>query len=348
MYKTVLRPLLFKFDPEIIHHFIVVSLKTIFKIPCTKFIAKKLLSVNDPILETNLFGITFPNPIGFAAGFDKEGLIYNELNYMGFGFVEIGTFTPKGQPGNPQPRLFRLKSDKALINRMGFNNSGAAKAAERIRHNAPKGIIGGNIGKNTSTPNNKAVKDYGIVFEELFDVVDYFVINVSCPNVTNLRELQDKEHLLEIITEIKMRNESKANPKPILLKISPDLNNEQLDDTIDLIKETNLDGIIATNTTTSRDGLKTPAAKIEEIANGGLSGLPLKDRSTEVIQYISEKSNNTIPIIGVGGINTPEDAIEKLEAGADLLQVYTGYIYEGPFMLRKINKATAKWRRKKL
>jgi len=320
MYKTVFRPLLFKFNPEVIHHFIVVSLKTFFKIPCTKYIAKKILSVNDPILETNLFGITFKNPIGFAAGFDKEGILYNELSYMGFGFIEIGTFTPKAQPGNPQPRLFRLKNDKALINRMGFNNSGAAAAAERIKNNPAKGIIGGNIGKNTATPNSEAVKDYAVVFEELFDVVDYFVINVSCPNVTNLRELQDKNHLLEIINEIKIKNESKANPKPILLKISPDLNNKQLDDTIDIIKQTNLDGIIATNTTTSRDNLKTHPAKITEIANGGLSGLPLKNRSTEVIRYISQKSNNTIPIIGVGGINTPQDAIEKLEAGADLLQ----------------------------
>ncbi len=339
MYKSIIKPFFFRFDPEWVHHRVMAMLKFLLGIPGARALARKMMVVEDPKLNKQLFGLTFPNPVGMAAGFDKEGRYYNALADLGFGFVEIGTFTPEGQPGNEKPRLFRIPQDEGLINRMGFNNSGAVKAVERIKKNRPKCIIGGNIGKNTATPNAEATHDYHKAFETLFPHVDYFVINVSCPNITDLHELQDKDELLKIVQTVTNLNQQKSTPKPVLLKISPDLNFKQIDDTLDIVKQTGLDGIIATNTSISRDKLKTEGAEIKKIGNGGLSGKPIRERSTEVIRYVSKKTDKKIPIIGVGGIFTPEDAIEKLEAGADLIQVYTGFVYEGPFIAKRINKA---------
>ncbi|GHA50848.1 dihydroorotate dehydrogenase (quinone) [Salinimicrobium marinum] len=286
-----------------------------------------------PDLEREVFGLKFKNPVGLAAGFDKDAKLYQELSDLGFGFIEIGTLTPKPQPGNDKKRLFRLKEDEAIINRMGFNNGGVAAAVERLKKNKNV-LIGGNIGKNKVTPNDKAVDDYLICFEALFDHVDYFVINVSSPNTPNLRELQDKEPLTRLLNSLQGENRKKVVQKPILLKIAPDLTNSQLLDIIDIVKETRIAGVIATNTTISRDGLTSENK--EEM--GGLSGKPLRKRATEVIQFLSEKSNKAFPIIGVGGIHSAEDAIEKLDAGASLIQLYTGFIYEGPGLIKEINK----------
>lgn len=296
--------------------------------------------VEDKKLERELFGLTFKNPVGLAAGFDKDAKLFNELSNFGFGFIEIGTLTPKPQDGNPKKRLFRLKEDSAIINRMGFNNGGVEEAVERLKNpstslRARGVLIGGNIGKNKVTPNEDAVKDYEICFNALFDYVDYFVVNVSSPNTPNLRALQDKEPLTELLKALQVLNFQKPKSKPILLKIAPDLTNEQLDDIIDIVKTTKIDGVIATNTTISREGLQSKNKS--EI--GGMSGKPLKSRSTEVIKYLSEKSNKAFPIIGVGGIHSAEDALEKIEAGADLVQLYTGFIYEGPKLITSINKA---------
>ncbi|WP_243471403.1 quinone-dependent dihydroorotate dehydrogenase [Winogradskyella sp. MH6] len=334
MYKAIIRPILFWFDPEKVHHFTFSLIRTISKLPGFKSLFKKLYLVEDEKLERELFGLTFKNPVGLAAGFDKDGKLFNELSNFGFGFIEIGTLTPKPQDGNPKKRLFRLKEDSAIINRMGFNNGGVEEAVERLKKN--KGVlIGGNIGKNKVTPNENAVKDYEICFNALFDYVDYFVVNVSSPNTPNLRALQDKEPLTELLKALQVLNFQKPKSKPILLKIAPDLTNEQLDDIIDIVKTTKIDGVIATNTTISREGLLSKNKS--EI--GGMSGKPLKSRSTEVIKYLSEKSNKAFPIIGVGGIHSAEDALEKIEAGADLVQLYTGFIYEGPKLITSINKA---------
>lgn len=292
-----------------------------------------LYEVKDPRLEREVFGLRFKNPVGLAAGLDKDAKLYKELSNLGFGFIEIGTLTPKGQEGNPKKRLFRLQGDSALINRMGFNNGGVVEAVERLKKNNGV-LIGGNIGKNKITPNEEATKDYEICFDALYDYVDYFVVNVSSPNTPNLRALQDKEPLTELLQTLQHKNQSKAKQKPILLKIAPDLTDEQLLDIIDIVKETRIAGVIATNTTISRDGLVSENKK----ETGGLSGKPLTKRSTEVIRFLSEKSNKAFPIIGVGGIHTPEDAIEKLEAGASLIQLYTGFIYEGPGLIKAINK----------
>jgi len=342
MYKSIFRPVLFWFSPESVHHFVVNSLKILFKIPDTGWLINKLTQVNDPRLEREVFGLKFKNPVGIAAGFDKQAELYNELANFGFGFIEIGTVTPKGQPGNPKPRLFRLPQDKALINRMGFNNGGVNNAVKNLKKRKTTVIIGGNIGKNTLTPNSEAIEDYVLCFRQLFDFVDYFVVNVSCPNITDLHELQDQDSLMKILGKIQELNHTKAHPKPILLKVSPDLNNKQLDEVIEIVKRTKIDGVVATNTTISRQNLKTDDERIKKIANGGLSGKPITYRSTEVIRYLSEKSGKAFPIIGVGGIFTVEDALEKLHAGADLVQVYTGFIYEGPFIAKKINKALLK------
>jgi len=339
MYKTFIRPVFFKFSPETIHHWVVGGLRFIFKIPFKASAVRKFTAIDDPRLERELFGLKFKNPVGIAAGLDKQAEMYNELANLGFGFVEVGTITPKGQPGNPQPRLFRLPKDKALINRMGFNNSGVDAAIENLKKRKTNIIVGGNIGKNTATPNDKAIDDYLYLFEKLFDYVDYFVVNVSCPNITDLHELQDQESLTHILMEIQMLNLQRPKPKPVLLKVSPDLNEKQLDEVIEIVANTKIDGVVATNTTITRNGLQTDKKKIEEIANGGMSGQPIKNRATEVIRYLAEKSNKAFPIIGVGGIFTPEDAIEKLNAGADLVQVYTGFIYEGPMIAKRINKA---------
>ncbi|HET8810234.1 MAG TPA: quinone-dependent dihydroorotate dehydrogenase [Flavobacteriaceae bacterium] len=333
MYKSFLRPILFRFDPEKIHHFTFSFLRNSFKIPGVRFFFKKKFQLNRPELEREVFGLKFKNPVGLAAGFDKDAKLYNELSALGFGFVEIGTVTPKPQPGNPKKRLFRLKEDQALVNRMGFNNGGVNAASERLQKNKNV-LIGGNIGKNKTTPNEEAISDYLLCFEALFEVVDYFVVNVSSPNTPNLRELQEKKPLTDLLEALQEKNSGKISSKPILLKIAPDLSDDQLLDIIDIVKETKIAGVIATNTTISREGLTSENKK----EAGGMSGKPLKNRSTEVIRFLSEKSNNAFPIIGVGGIHSAEDALEKLEAGACLVQLYTGFIYEGPGLIKEINK----------
>jgi dihydroorotate dehydrogenase len=333
MYKLIIRPLLFCFDPEEVHYFTFSLIRILNKIPGFSFLVKMLYDLNDPRLEREVFGIKFKNPVGLAAGFDKDAKLYQELSNFGFGFIEIGTLTPVGQEGNPKKRLFRLKEDNAIINRMGFNNGGVKEAIERLKNNKDV-LIGGNIGKNKVTPNEEAVKDYEICFEALFPYVDYFVVNVSSPNTPNLRELQDKKPLTELLQTLQDSNNSKPKQKPILLKIAPDLTDEQLLDIIDIVNETKIAGVIATNTTISREGLQSE----NKSEMGGLSGIPLTNRSTEVIRFLSEKSNQSFTIIGVGGIHSAEDAIEKLNAGASLVQLYTGFIYEGPALVKAINK----------
>ena len=340
MYKILIRPILFLFDPEAVHHFSFWAIKLFSKLGLGPLF-RNIFEVRDSKLEREVFGIRFKNPVGLAAGFDKDAKLYNEFSDFGFGFVEIGTLTPKPQPGNPKKRLFRLREDKAIINRMGFNNNGVFEAVEQLKKKH-RVIVGGNIGKNKVTPNDQAIKDYLICFEALFDHVDYFVVNVSSPNTPGLRELQDKEPLTNLLKKLKKQNgkqakKSNLKEKPILLKIAPDLTNDQLLDIINIVKTTEIDGVIATNTTISRAGLKSHLILSEE--KGGLSGKPLTQRSTEVIRFLAEKSNKAFPIIGVGGIHSPEDALEKLDAGADLVQLYTGFIYEGPALIKKINKA---------
>lgn len=332
MYKSILRPILFKSDPEEIHHFTFSSVRRLFKVPGSKNIIKKLYQVNDTRLEREVFGLKFKNPVGLAAGFDKDAKLYKELSHFGFGFIEIGTVTPKPQPGNPKKRLFRLKEDQAIINRMGFNNGGVAEAVVRLQKNKNV-LIGGNIGKNKVTPNDEAVNDYILCFNALFNVVDYFVVNVSSPNTPGLRELQDKEPLTKLLATLQDLNAQKEKRKPILLKIAPDLTEDQLLDIIDIVATTKIDGVIATNTTISRDGLTS----VNKEETGGLSGKPLTKRSTEVIRFLSERSNKAFPIIGVGGIHSAQNALEKIEAGASLVQLYTGFIYEGPQLIKDIN-----------
>lgn len=334
MYKSIIKPLFFKFDPERVHHFTFSSLKFVNKIPGMASLIRSQCQVVDSRLEREVFGLKFKNPVGLAAGLDKDANLYEELENFGFGFIEIGTVTPKPQEGNPKKRLFRLKDDQGIINRMGFNNGGVEQAVERLKKN--KGtLIGGNIGKNKVTPNEEAISDYEICFEALFNYVDYFVVNVSSPNTPNLRALQDKEPLKDLLNALQTKNKEKSNPKPILLKIAPDLTDEQLLDIIEIVAETKIAGVIATNTTISREGLKSP----EQNEMGGLSGKPLTKRSTEVIRFLTEKSNRAFPVIGVGGIHTVADALEKLEAGASLIQLYTGFIYEGPGLIKEINTA---------
>ncbi|MGB0929181.1 MAG: quinone-dependent dihydroorotate dehydrogenase [Chitinophagales bacterium] len=338
-YKLLLRKFLFLLSPEKAHAFTLFSFEILLKIPFVSRIFKSYYTVKNSKLQRKLFGLTFPNPVGLAAGFDKDGKHIETMECLGFGFIEVGTTTPLPQSGNPKPRLFRLSKDGGLVNRMGFNNEGVLALKERLAKRKSTLIVGGNIGKNKVTPNEEAISDYEKCFEALFEVVNYFVVNVSSPNTPNLRALQDKKPLAALLQHLQNLNKQKPKRKPILLKIAPDLSNEQLDDIIDIVIVTQIDGVIATNTTIDREGLKTGEKKIAEIGAGGLSGTPLTNRSTEVIRYLSEKSNRAFPIIGVGGIYTPQDAIEKLEAGASLLQVYTGLIYEGPAMVRNINKA---------
>lgn len=340
MYKFLIRPVLFLFDPEAVHHFSFWAIKLFSKLGFSGLF-RKIFDVKDPKLEREVFGVKFKNPVGLAAGFDKNAKLYNEFSDFGFGFVEIGTVTPKPQLGNPKKRLFRLREDKAIINRMGFNNKGVFEAVEQLKKKH-RVIIGGNIGKNKVTPNEAAIKDYLICFEALFEHVDYFVVNVSSPNTPGLRELQDKEPLTKLLKKLKSQNKklvknSNKKEKPILLKIAPDLTDDQLLDIIEIVAETKIDGVIATNTTIERKGLKSHLILSEE--KGGLSGKPLSKRSTEVIRFLSDNSRKAFPIIGVGGIHSAEDALEKLEAGADLVQLYTGFIYEGPALIKKINKA---------
>ena len=333
MYKKLILPFLFLFDPEKIHNFTFFSIKTIFKIPFLGFFTKSYFKVESDKLKRNLFGLTFPNPVGIAAGFDKNATHISEFEKFGFGFIEIGTVTPKPQKGNPKKRLFRLKQDNAVINRMGFNNDGVTKIKNRLRGNY-KVIIGGNIGKNKITPNSEAKKDYLICFKELYEYVDYFVVNVSSPNTPGLRELQSREFLSDLFIDLNKFRYNKKNIKPILLKISPDLNEDKIVELLEVIKQNKIDGIIATNTTTNFPDLISD----NKIEKGGLSGSPLYDKSNDVISFISKKTNGKLPIIGVGGILTPKQAIKKIEAGAHLIQLYTGIIYEGPGIANKINK----------
>ncbi|MBK9014803.1 MAG: quinone-dependent dihydroorotate dehydrogenase [Saprospiraceae bacterium] len=339
MYKLILKPILFLFNPEKAHHITLFLLKMTLAIPVVGWLFRRSFSVEDKRLERKVFGLRFPNPVGLAAGFDKDGKHYEAMSALGFGFIEIGTVTPLGQPGNPQPRLFRLPADEALINRMGFNNEGVDALVQRLKNRKPGNfIIGGNIGKNKTTPNEQAERDYAICFEALFPYVDYFVVNVSSPNTPNLRDLQEKAPLTALLTALQNLNKQKPTPKPILLKIAPDLTDGQLDDILDIAQATKLDGVIATNTTISRHGLKTNDSALENIGAGGLSGKPVKARSTEVIRYLHEKSGGKLTIIGVGGIASPSDALEKINAGAALVQVYSGLVYEGPMLVKKINQ----------
>ena len=338
---NLFRSLVFLLPAEKAHYFTVNLLKLSLKVPFSKLLFKKLFCLETPLIQRTVFGIDFPNPIGLAAGFDKNATCFNEMEYCGFGFVEIGTVTPLAQDGNDKPRLFRLKKDKAIINRMGFNNNGMVEAVENLKRKSPgsKLIIGGNIGKNKITSNENAIDDYIVSFKALFDYVDYFVVNVSSPNTPELRALQEKEPLKKILAALQTVNESYPKKKPLLLKIAPDLSNEQLDDIIEIMLELKMDGIVATNTTIQRTGLLADDLQIEKIGAGGLSGKPLSQRSTEVIRYIHQKSKGAFPIMGVGGIHSVEDALEKLDAGATLLQIYTGFIYEGPMLNKRINKA---------
>ena len=341
MYRIV-RFFLFLFNPEFIHHITFKIIKIGGMIPGKMWSWRLIFKVKDTRLEREVFGLKFDNPVGLAAGFDKDAKLFDELASFGFGFIEIGTVTPLPQDGNPKPRLFRLKDDSGLINRMGFNNQGIEAVVARLRRKKSDIIIGGNIGKNKVTPNEEAANDYAICFEKLFPYVDYFAVNVSSPNTPGLRDLQEKAPLTALLNSLQELNNKKDKRKPILLKIAPDLTNEQLDDIITIVADTKIDGVIATNTTINRSGLKTDKNKVDAIGNGGLSGKPVGLRSTQVIKYLADKSNRAFPIIGVGGIHSAEDALEKLDAGATLLQVYTGFIYEGPSLVKRINKAILK------
>jgi dihydroorotate dehydrogenase len=336
MYRLLIKPLFFLLPAEKAHYTAMHILSAACSIPGMKGWMKSMYTTRDGRLQRTLFGITFDNPVGLAAGFDKDARWVDELSVLGFGFIEIGTLTPKAQPGNDKPRLFRLPKDEALINRMGFNNGGAQAAAERLKKRTSRIIVGGNIGKNKTTPNEQAVSDYLSCFETLFNHVDYFAVNVSSPNTPGLRALQEKEPLLHLLNTLQRANSAKPKRKPILLKIAPDLTDEQLNDIIDIVKESKIDGVIATNTTIAREPLSTSKEAVEAIGAGGLSGKPLTHRSTEVIRYLKQTSGNAFPVIGVGGIHTAQDAIEKLNAGADLVQVYTGFIYEGPGIAKAI------------
>ncbi|HEY3429108.1 MAG TPA: quinone-dependent dihydroorotate dehydrogenase [Cyclobacteriaceae bacterium] len=337
MYRFLIRPLFFLIDAERIHHFVF----TFLKIPGIKPLITLLFRHKNQKLQRDLLGLVFQNPVGLGAGFDKDAKLIDELAGFGFGFIEIGTLTPQPQPGNDKPRLFRLPQDQALINRMGFNNKGVLAAVARLKKKKSNVIVGGNIGKNKNTPNEKALDDYAYCFEALHPYVDYFVVNVSSPNTPGLRELQEKEPLRKLLSYVKSLSLAKQNSKPVLLKIAPDLTTSQLDDVIEILKETKTDGVIATNTTISREGLTTSSQQLERIGNGGLSGKPLKDRSNEVIRYLRERLGKSYPIIGVGGIMTAQDAVEKIEAGADLVQIYTGFVYEGPGFVKRINQILA-------
>lgn len=343
MYKYLIKPFLFSKKPEDAHHLTFSLMRAIFNFPVIKPVLKNLYHFEDSALEKEVFGLKFKNPVGLAAGLDKDAQFINELEMLGFGFIEIGTLTPRPQSGNPQPRLFRLPGDEALMNRMGFNNGGVEAAVERLKRTKAKVLIGGNIGKNKDTPNDQAIEDYLKCLEALHPHVDYFVVNVSSPNTPNLRDLQEKEPLKKLLAAVKEANAKKDKPRPILLKIAPDLTDGQLDDIVEIVEDTGVDGVIATNTTIDYDVVQKERDAVRAIGSGGVSGKPLRARSTEVIRYLSRKSGKRFPIIGVGGIFTAEDAIEKLEAGASLVQVYSGMIYEGPAMVKNIKKGIARY-----
>jgi len=342
MYKFLIRPVLFLFQPETIHHFIIRLIKSCFRIGLVRKLVRGAYTIESQGLEKEVFGLKFNNPVGLAAGFDKDATAFNELANFGFSFIEIGTITPVAQPGNEKPRLFRLVMDKGLINRMGFNNMGASEAAKKLSKRSGHTIVGGNIGKNTLTDNKDAARDYALCFKELYDYVDYFVVNVSCPNISSLSELQDRDELEAIVERLVAHRKDMAVRKPILVKISPDLNDDQIDDVISIIEQYSLDGIIATNTSIARSNLKTNPDKVARIGKGGLSGAPIRDSSTRIISYIHNKTSGKIPIIGVGGIMSSQDAIEKLDAGASLVQIYTGFIYDGPGLAKRINREILK------
>jgi len=347
MYKLIIKPFLFTFPPEKAHKITLTLFNILTSIPIIGSIVRNFYKVEHPNLEQNIFGLNFKNPVGLAAGFDKDAKYFHLMAQLGFGFVEIGTVTPKGQDGNPQPRLFRLPEDQALINRMGFNNEGVSATVDRLKAKGKQSfIVGGNIGKNKLTPNKEAKNDYIICFNALFPYVDYFVVNVSSPNTPNLRALQDKGPLLELLQVVQEQNNKQAKQKPVLLKIAPDLSDGQLDDIIDIVFQTKLSGLIVSNTTIDRSSLKTNQNRISEIGNGGLSGKPLSERSTAIIKYIHNNSEGKIPMIGVGGIYSPEEAIAKLDAGASLVQIYSGLVYEGPTLIKRINKALIGYKRK--
>ena len=345
MYRNLIRPLLFLLPPESIHRLLVLFLRFIFKVPGVHVLCKRIYHVDHKVLKTDFLGMRFDNPVGLAAGFDKNAEVYREFYAFGFSFIEVGTVTPLDQPGNTRPRSFRIPKDRGLINRMGFNNHGAEAAAKKLSHTRPKGLIlGGNIGKNTLTPNDAAVGDYEAVFKTIYDLVDYFVVNVSCPNITDLHKLQDQESLELILGRILEIRNGYSESKPVLLKISPDLNLKQLDETLEIVLKMKLDGIVATNTTITRDALKTTSEEIAAIGNGGMSGSPITARSLEVVRYIHEKTDGRLPIIAVGGIMSVQDAMNMFEAGATLIQLYTGFIYEGPGLAKRINRELIKRR----
>lgn len=332
--------MLFIFQPETIHHIVVGALNATRYIPLSRIAIRRCCRFNHKSLKREVFGLSFDNPVGMAAGFDKNALVFNQLADMGFAFVEIGTVTPLAQDGNPKPRCFRITGDSALINRMGFNNDGVEAAVKRLRNcKSRKLIVGGNIGKNTLTDNQNAVKDYVKAFKALYDYVDYFTVNLSCPNVCNLQALQNKDMLEKIIRALIAERRYRDQYKPILIKISPDLSFEQIDDALYIIRETGIDGVVAVNTSTSREGLTLSPEYIQVLGNGGLSGKPLTARALEIVRYISEQTSGQLPIIGVGGIMTVDDALAMLDAGASLIQLYTGYIYQGPAFVKKILKA---------
>jgi dihydroorotate dehydrogenase len=338
MYRFVIRPFLFLFPPEFVHHATCRLIRALTLIPGMAALLRWYYRVEHKSLERKVFGLTFSNPVGLAAGFDKNAALIDPLACLGFGFIEIGTVTPRAQAGNDKPRLFRLPHDQALINRMGFNNEGVEAAVQRLRKRRSAVIVGGNIGKNKTTPNEHATRDYEICFEALYPYVDYFVVNVSSPNTPGLRELQEKEPLARLLHHIKALSLARPQPKPVLLKIAPDLTDTQLLDVVDVLRQTHIDGVIATNTTVSRNGLITPAADVDAMGTGGLSGAPLRQRATEAVKFLRQHLGKDFPIVAVGGIMNAADAMEKFQAGANLVQLYTGFIYEGPGVVRKINK----------
>ena len=338
MYKHIIKPILFRFNPETAHNMTFSALAMLRHIPFARSIVRSIYKKDSPSLEKEVFGIKFPNPVGLAGGLDKNGEFYNDMANFGFGFVEIGSLTPQPQDGNPKPRCFRVPQDKAIINRFGINNKGVRNAVEHLKKNRPEVIVAANISKNTTSINEDAAKDYESAFALLYDFVDMFVVNVSCPNVVGLTSLQDISFLSEIVDKLLSLRMYYDEYRPILLKVSPDLSKEQLDDIVDYCLRSGIDGIVAGNTTRSRDGLSISQDKIEKIGNGGMSGAPIHKKNVELVRYVNEKAQGKLPIIGVGGIMSGEDAMDMINAGASLVEVYSGFIFEGPGLVKRIIK----------